>query len=148
MGLEILREADMLGGDLDIIFVAIGGGGMIAGGCLFGQGGMLAGLECKNRVCGHRRRRHDRRWVLWLRSGLERDAALHGVWIREFNVSTDIAALVNALNPKIQHATSGASQIYPQVAGIAAVVKALNPKIQVIGVEPAGANAMCQASLS
>lgn len=31
-------------------------------------------------------------------------------------------------------------------AGIAAVVKALNPKIQVIGVEPAGANAMCQAS--
>ncbi|KAI7838609.1 hypothetical protein COHA_007616 [Chlorella ohadii] len=31
MGLEILREADMLGGDLDIIFVAIGGGGMIAG---------------------------------------------------------------------------------------------------------------------
>ncbi|PRW39107.1 threonine deaminase isoform A [Chlorella sorokiniana] len=59
MGLEILRESETLDGDLDIIFVSIGGGGMIA--------------------------------------------------------------------------------------GIAAVVKALNPKIQVIGVEPAGANAMCQS---
>jgi threonine dehydratase len=59
MGLEILRESETLDGDLDMIFVSIGGGGMIA--------------------------------------------------------------------------------------GIAAVVKALNPKIQVIGVEPAGANAMCQS---
>lgn len=32
MGLEILREAEALGGDPDMIFVAIGGGGMIAGG--------------------------------------------------------------------------------------------------------------------
>lgn len=39
---------------------------------------------------------------------------------------------------------SHASPVLP-CTGIAAVVKALNPKIQVIGVEPAGANAMCQA---
>ena len=56
MGLEVLREAEALGGDPDMIFVAIGGGGMIAGGhrpCWEGQGlpgvrvgGMDTGSMC------------------------------------------------------------------------------------------------------
>lgn len=48
MGLEIMREVESMGGDPDIIFVAIGGGGMIAGGqgwdrCRWGRAVRLGG---------------------------------------------------------------------------------------------------------
>ena len=76
MGLEIMREVESMGGDPDIIFVAIGGGGMIAGGCRWtaaaGQGGKLGSWTETvgvNIIFVARGRRHERWWVQQRRCG-------------------------------------------------------------------------------